>query len=72
MRAVIKGFEGLGSDEPESYAHAADAYSQPIESGEWDRPAVPFHVVLQSPPAGSEAVRAHWLAAGAEISEFVS
>lgn len=54
-------------------AHAADAYSQPIESGEWwDRPAVPFHVVLQSPPAGSEAVRAHWLAAGAEISEFFS
>lgn len=54
-------------------AHAAGAYSQRIESGEWwDRPAVPFHVVLQPVPADAAGVRAHWLAAGAEISEFVS
>jgi hypothetical protein len=52
-------------------AHAADTYSQPIESGEWwDRPAVPFHVVLQSPPAGGTFVRARWQTAGAAISEL--
>ena len=52
-------------------AHAAETYSQPIESGEWwDRPAVPFHVVLQSAPADAAVVRARWQAAGAVISEF--
>lgn len=53
--------------------HARDTYSQPIECGEWwDRPAVPFHVVLQSSPADMAAVRARWQAAGAVISEFIS
>jgi hypothetical protein len=51
---------------------AAETYSQPIDSGEWwDRPAVPFHVVLQSAPADAVAVRARWQQAGAVISEFV-
>jgi hypothetical protein len=53
--------------------HAADAYAQPVESGEWwDRPAVPFHVVLQSPTADAEVVRVRWENQGATISEFVS
>jgi hypothetical protein len=44
-----------------------------VESGEWwDRPAVPFHVVLQSPSREAAAVRARWRAADAEISEFPS
>ena len=50
-------------------AHAAETYSQPIESGEWwDRPAVPFHVVLHSTSAEVAVVRARWQAAGAVIS----
>jgi hypothetical protein len=53
--------------------HAAEIYAQPIESGEWwDRPSVPFHVVLQAGPASIAAVRARWQAAGAEVSGFVS
>jgi hypothetical protein len=53
--------------------HAGGTYAQPIESGEWwDRPAVPFHVVLQSSQADAAAVCARWQAAGAVISEFVS
>lgn len=49
--------------------HAAQTYAEPIELGEWwDRPAVPFHVVLQSRPAEAESVRAHWETAGAEVS----
>lgn len=51
--------------------HAGATYSQPIESGErWDRPAVPFHVVLLSTPAEASAVRSRWQAAGAVISGF--
>lgn len=45
--------------------HAAQAYADLIESGEWwDRPAVPFHVVLQADPAEVAAIRARWTAAG--------
>jgi hypothetical protein len=51
--------------------HAAEVYAQPIEAGEWwDRPAVPFHVVLQSRPADAVNVRAHWAKAGVAISAF--
>jgi hypothetical protein len=47
---------------------AGSVYSRPIETGEWwDRPAVPFHVVLQSSPFHAAAVRARWRAAGAVI-----
>jgi hypothetical protein len=43
-------------------------YSVPLESGEWwDRPAVPFHVVLHSLPAESAAIRARWRKAGVLI-----
>jgi hypothetical protein len=54
-------------------AKAARAYSQPIDSGEWwDRPAVPFHIVLQCSPASAAAVRARWQAAGGPLSDLVS
>lgn len=52
---------------------AAKTYAEPIEAGEWwDRPAVPFHVVLQADPADAAAARARWLAAGAQVSDFIS
>jgi hypothetical protein len=53
-------------------ASAAKTYAQPISRGEsWDRPAVPFHVVLQTNPPGSAQVRARWQAAGAAIADLV-
>jgi hypothetical protein len=52
--------------------HAAEVYAQPIESGEWwDRPAVPFHVVLQAGLSDAAAARARWQMAGAEVTGFV-
>lgn len=49
---------------------ARSSYSEPIELGEWwDRPAVPFHVILHSRhPKESGALRARWQKAGAEIN----
>ena len=50
---------------------AHGAYSQPIALGEWwDRLAVPFHVVLQSPAREFAALRARWQERGAEVSEL--
>jgi hypothetical protein len=48
--------------------NASNEYGEPVELGEaWDRPAVPFHVVLQaSGDASSEAAR-RWAAAGAQL-----
>jgi hypothetical protein len=46
-------------------------YSQPVEAGEWwDRPAVPFHVVLHVPGGVQEGQR--WTAAGAAVETFPS
>ena len=53
-------------------AHAAETYAQPIERGEWwDRPAVPFHVVLLAAPAESAGVFSRWEAAGAVVTELI-
>lgn len=48
---------------------ARSSYSEPIKLGEWwDRPAVPFHVVLHSAsPNDSRALRTQWWKAGATI-----
>lgn len=52
-------------------AHAAATYAQPIELGEWwDRPAVPFHVVLLAPLDESEAIRRRWGEAGGAITDL--
>lgn len=49
---------------------AADHYAQPIERGEWwDRPAVPFHVVLQTEQK-TTALRGRWEGAGAAVAGF--
>src|SRR4051794_17109325 len=48
--------------------NASYEYGEPVELGEaWDRPAVPFHVVLQvSGDVSSDAAR-RWAAAGAQL-----
>lgn len=52
--------------------HAGETYGQPILSGEWwDRPAVPFHVVLQVQPNEATAVRGRWQEAGAVFSKSI-
>lgn len=49
-----------------SIAHAVSAYSKPIARGQWwDRPAIPYHVVLHSPASNLDATRARWEPAGA-------
>lgn len=51
--------------------HAAETYGQPISLGEWwDRPAVPFHVVLQASPGEGDDVTRRWAAAGASVAPF--
>lgn len=46
-------------------------WAKPVELGEWwDRPAVPFHVVLECPPDDAAVARDLWTAAGAELVLF--
>jgi Barstar (barnase inhibitor) len=50
-----------------SLAVAAEEWSQPIELGEsWDRPAVPFHIVLAGPNDVLLAAQQRWSSAGAQ------
>jgi len=75
--AVLDAVEVL-SDEPEAelttlarvMTHAARTYAEPIDFGEWwDRPALPFHVVLQTREDEEVLVRARWGgASGATLS----
>lgn len=52
-------------------ASASRSYATPIERGEWwDRPAVPFHVVLQSDIGRVGTVRTRWAGAGARLVAF--
>jgi hypothetical protein len=47
---------------------AADEWGRPIELGEWwDRPAVPFHVVLDVGGPSGSAARKQWSRVGAEM-----
>ncbi|MBT0993545.1 barstar family protein [Cellulomonas sp. DKR-3] len=73
---VLDAVEVL-SDEPSAelgtlartIAHASETYAEPIASGEWwDRPALPFHVVLQAREDQEGLVRARWGASGAMLS----
>lgn len=51
----------------DSLESAATGWSQPVELGEWwDRPAIPFHVVLAGPRESLERAARRWSAAGAE------
>lgn len=57
----------------DSLTRAGEEWSHPVEQGEWwDRPAVPFHVVLQPAPGDAATVAARWTAAGAVVLPFPS
>ena len=57
----------------DSLSLASKEWARPVEQGEWwDRPAVPFHVVLQ-PTAGDGATTTlRWTHSGASVSRFPS
>lgn len=64
------GFEELRflADSLES---AAAAWSQPVELGEWwDRPAVPFNVVLAGERDAAELAARRWSSVGVESTRF--
>lgn len=73
---VVDATEVL-SDEPaaelttlvRTIVRASETYAEPIDSGEWwDRPPLPFHVVLQVPGHDEAPLRTRWGAAGAVLS----
>jgi barstar (barnase inhibitor) len=48
--------------------NASNEYGEAVELGEaWDRPAVPFHVVLQATSEASTETSRRWSAAGAQL-----
>lgn len=48
---------------------ASETYAEPIDSGEWwDRPPLPFHVVLQVREDEEALLRRRWGASGAALS----
>jgi Barstar (barnase inhibitor) len=52
-------------------AHARETYALPIESGEWwDRPALPFHVVLQVRAEAEASMCDRWQASGGSLREL--
>lgn len=68
--------EEILADEPEKdlavllsvMRNAASTWAEPIALGEWwDRPAVPFHVILNADSRNDDLARARWIAAGADL-----
>lgn len=51
-----------------NYSEPIDSY--PIDLERWNRPAVPFHVVLQAAPQDIAAVRARWKGRGAAVADL--
>jgi hypothetical protein len=48
---------------------AVAKWAAPVEAGEWwDRPPVPFNVVLAATPAELDSVRERWAKAGAHLA----
>ncbi|WP_425308778.1 barstar family protein [Ammonicoccus fulvus] len=71
---VVTGAGSVLADAPlaglrtlvQTFLAAAGIYAKPVTDGEWwDRPAIPFHVVLQVEDGCSRAMD-RWRAAGAE------
>ncbi|MGL4745925.1 MAG: barstar family protein [Dermatophilaceae bacterium] len=55
----------------DSLESANAAWSQPVELGEWwDRPAIPFHVVLAGERAVLDQADRRWTRAGARLLPF--
>jgi hypothetical protein len=51
--------------------NASDEYGEPVELGEaWDRPAVPFHVLLQVSPDATSVAEQRWSAAGGQLANW--
>lgn len=62
---------GAGAGTLNSLRRAGEELSHPVEQGEWwDRPAVPFHVVLQPAVDDTAAVTQRWVGAGASVSRM--
>ena len=56
-----------------SMSRASAEWARPVDQGEWwDRPAVPFHVVLQATVGEGETTRVRWTLGGAVVSPFSS
>ncbi len=56
----------------ETLRSAAEVWGASIEEGEWwDRPAVPFHLILVADPSTFDVARRRWDAAGAHFSSSV-
>lgn len=54
-----------------SLTRACEEWAQPVELGEWwDRPPVPFHVVLHAPVGEASAITRRWVEAGAGVIPF--
>lgn len=50
---------------------AVEEWGHEVALGEsWDRPAMPFHVVLQAHPKSFESTSARWTATGATVERF--
>ncbi|WP_322747574.1 MULTISPECIES: barstar family protein [unclassified Frankia] len=55
----------------DSLTRACEEWARPVVRGEWwDRPAVPFHVVLQPAPGDAAMVTQRWAGAGASVLPF--
>lgn len=55
-----------------SLTRACAQWARPVTEGEWwDRPAVPFHVVLQPKGGETAAVMQRWAEAGAMVRPFL-
>jgi hypothetical protein len=55
----------------DSLMRAGEEWSHPVEQGEWwDRPAVPFHVVLQPAVGDAASITQRWARAGASTLPF--
>ena len=51
---------------------AIKQWATPIDAGEWwDRPAVPFNVVLATDQVSEGPVRQRWAGAGADLADLV-
>jgi hypothetical protein len=52
-----------------SLSRASREWAAPVELGEWwDRPAIPFHVVLHCLPGQADSVSTLWREAGAVVA----
>ncbi len=75
---LIMNADEVLADDPDEFAPfmrtvatALKSYSDPINDGEWwDRPPIPFHIILQADAAFREQIINSWNAAGTEIYQY--